>query len=256
MPLPAKAVLVTGAARRIGRHIAEALAADGWAVALHYGQSQAEAETIAARITAAGGHAVLVQADLSREAEVATLMPRAAAALGQPLTGLVNNASVFEFDSALTVSRASWDRHLETNLRAPFLLIQALVQGLPEGVNGAVVNIIDQRVWNLGGQFTSYTLSKAGLWTLTQTLAVALAPRIRVNAVGPGPTLPSTHQTAADFAEEVASLPLKNAVSPDEIADTVRFLLAASAVTGQMIAVDGGQHLGTGGHGYENNPGQ
>lgn len=253
---PSRAVLITGGAKRIGRAIALALAAEGWAVAIHYGQSQADAEALAEIIRETGGKAATVQADLSRESDVVTLLARATASLAQPITALINNASVFELDTALSTTRESWDRHLETNLRAPFVLIQALARSLAEDQAGAVVNILDQRVWNLTGHFTSYTVSKMGLWTLTQTLALALAPRLRINAVGPGPTLPSSRQSADAFAAQVATLPLKHASSPQGVAEAVRFLLAAEAVTGQMIAVDGGQHLGPAPSGLEDDPGE
>ena len=238
-----RAALVTGAARRIGRAIAWGLALDGWAVAVHYHRSGDEAAALAAEITARGGKAVTLAADLGREAETAALVTRAAAALG-PLGCLVNNASVFENDCAATVSRASWDRHLETNLRAPFVLMQRFAAELPEGAAGVIVNMIDQRVWNLTPYFLSYTLSKAALWTLTQTMALALAPRIRVNAIGPGPALPNPRQTPAQFERYRSIMPLQRGTSPEEIADAVRFILRAQAMTGQMIALDGGQHLG------------
>ncbi|MGC2857321.1 SDR family oxidoreductase [Novispirillum sp. DQ9] len=238
-----RTVLITGAARRIGRTVAEALAADGWAVAIHYRDSHDAAEAVANAIRVRGGTAVTLAADLGREDEVAALVPAAVAALG-PLGALINNASVFEYDSAATATRQSWDLHMEANLRAPFVLTQDFAAQVPEDAKGCVINIIDQRVWNLTPHFTSYTLSKAGLWTLTQTLALALAPRIRVNAVGPGPTLPSPRQTPETFAAQCADMPLKHGTNPAEIADAVRFLLAAPAVTGQMIALDGGQHLG------------
>jgi NAD(P)-dependent dehydrogenase (short-subunit alcohol dehydrogenase family) len=186
---------------------------------------------------------VALAADLAREAEVEALVAQAAAALG-PLGCLVNNASAFERDEALGVTRADWDRHMETNLRAPFVLMQGFARQLPADRHGAVVNLIDQRVWNLTPHFVTYTLSKAGLWTLTRTMALALAPRIRVNAVGPGPTLPSPRQTEAQFRRQMASVPLGHGTSPEEIAAAVRFILAAPAMTGQMIALDGGQHLG------------
>lgn len=238
-----RAALVTGAGTRIGRAIAEALAVDGWAVAIHYGHSHEAAEEVAASIRIRGGRAVTLQADLEDETAVARLVPTAVEALG-PLGALVNNASVFEYDSAETATRKSWDRHMEINLRAPFVLTQAFARQLPEAQRGCVVNIIDQRVWNLTPHFTTYTLSKAGLWTLTRTLALALAPRIRVNAVGPGPTLPSPRQTPEQFAAQCRDMPLRHGTTPAEIADAVRFILAAPAMTGQMIALDGGQHLG------------
>lgn len=243
-----RSVLVTGAGKRIGRTVAEALAADGWAVALHYRGSREAAENLAGAIRVNGGKAVTIAADLGDETQVQAMVPAACAALAEvgapPLGALINNASVFEYDSALSATRESWDLHMEANLRAPFVLTQAFARALPENARGCVVNIIDQRVWNLTPHFTSYTLSKAGLWALTQTLALALAPRIRVNAVGPGPTLPSPRQSPDRFADQCAAMPLRQGSNPAEIADAVRFLLAAPAVTGQMIALDGGQHLG------------
>jgi NAD(P)-dependent dehydrogenase (short-subunit alcohol dehydrogenase family) len=238
-----RVALVTGAAQRIGRAVALALAADGWAVAAHYHASRGLAEALVAEIVGAGGRAVALAADLADENAVAALVPRAAAALG-PLGCLVNNASVFENDTAATADRASWDAHLEVNLRAPFVLMQGFAAQLPEAAAGAIINMLDQRVWNLTPYFVSYTVSKTALWTLTQTMALALAPRIRVNGIGPGPTLPSPRQSAAQFERQCASLPLRRGTTPDEIAAAIRFILAASAMTGQMIALDGGQHLG------------
>jgi len=240
---PYRSALVTGAARRIGAAIAADLAANGWAVAIHYNTSAEDAAQLAETIGAGGGTAVTLQADLSREDAIAGFVGRAEDALG-PLTCLVNNASVFENDIPETVTRESWDLHMQVNLRAPFVLTQAFARQLPDGIEGNVVNILDQRVWNLTPYFTTYTLSKAGLWTLTRTLAMALAPRVRVNAIGPGPTLPSARQSDEQFIRQWASLPLGRAVMPDEIVDALRFILDAPSVTGQMIAVDGGQHMG------------
>jgi NAD(P)-dependent dehydrogenase (short-subunit alcohol dehydrogenase family) len=237
------AALVTGAAKRIGRAIALALADDGYDVAVHYGASKADAEAVVAAIEAKGRCAVALAADLSQETETQNLIGAAAKALG-PVTCLVNNASRFERDEALSVSRASWDAHLETNLRAPFVLMQEFARLLPADRHGAIVNLVDERVWNLTPHFVSYTLSKAGLWTLTQVMAMALAPRIRVNGIGPGPTLPSPRQSAEQFARQQASVPLQHGATPEEIAAAVRFILASGAMTGQMIALDGGQHLG------------
>jgi NAD(P)-dependent dehydrogenase (short-subunit alcohol dehydrogenase family) len=238
-----KAALVTGAGKRVGRAIALMLGREGWDVAVHYRRSRDEAEAVVRDIIAGGRRAVAVSADLAREEETAALVTRAAAALG-PLGCLVNNASVFEDDLALTATRASWDRHLETNLRAPFLLMQGFARQLPADAQGAIVNLLDQRVWSLTPYFISYTLSKAGLWALTQSMALALAPRIRVNGIGPGPTLPSPRQSEAQFQRQQALMPLGHGTSPEEIAEAVRFILGARAMTGQMIALDGGQHLG------------
>jgi NAD(P)-dependent dehydrogenase (short-subunit alcohol dehydrogenase family) len=237
-----KVALVTGAARRIGHALALELAREGWDVAVHYHGSKAEAEAAAAEIRRLGRRAAVLAADLARETEVARLVAQAVDALG-PLGLLVNNASRFERDGALSATRESWDAHLETNLRAPFVLIQEFARQLPEAAAGNVVNVLDQRVWNLTPGFISYTVSKAGLWTLTQTLALALAPRIRVNGIGPGPTLPSPRQSAEHFAEQCASTPLGIGTTPEEIARALRFILSSPSMTGQMIALDGGQHL-------------
>lgn len=237
-----RAALVTGGARRLGRGIALALADAGFAVAVHVNASVADAEQTAADIRAHGVAAAVLRADLSQEAEVATLIPAATAALG-PIGVLVNNASTFERDEWHDATRASWDRHIEPNLRAPFVLMQAFAQALPADAQGAVVNMLDERVWSLTGHFLSYTLSKAGLWALTQTFALALAPRIRVNGIGPGPAMPSTRQTAEQFAKQAGSVPLGHGTSPAEIGRAVVAILALPAMTGQMIALDGGQHM-------------
>jgi len=238
-----KSVLVTGGGKRIGRAIALALGRDGWHVAIHYHSSRKDAESTAEAIVSSGGRAAVVEANLMLESETTTLVERAESLVG-PLEALVNNAAVFERDTVHNATRESWDFHLETNLRAPFVLMQSFARRLPEGAHGSIVNLLDQRVWNLGPAFTSYTVSKMGLWTLTQSLAVELAPRIRVNAVGPGPTLPSSRQTPEQFAAQCDRTPLRRGATPEDVADAVRYLLGARAVTGQMIAVDGGEHLG------------
>lgn len=242
-PTSPGAALVTGAAKRIGRAIAEDLAARGWAVAVHYNSSRADAEALVAAILDRGGRAVALQADLSRESEVDSLIPRAGAALGA-LTLLVNNAALFEMDKIDTVTRATWDAHIETDLRAPLVLCQAFARQLPPEAEGNIVNMLDQRVWKPTPYFLSYTVAKMGLWTLTRTLALALAPRIRVNGIGPGPTLPSRRQTPEQFARQCAATPLGRGTTPQEICEALRFVLAAPAMTGQMIALDGGEHLG------------
>lgn len=239
---PLGTALVTGAAQRIGRALALDLAAAGWVVAVHYNNSADEAADLVAQIAAAGGRAATVRADLSRESETSPLIGQVAKLLG-PVTCLINNASLFEHDRVETTTRKSWDAHMETNLRAPLVLTQAFAEQMPDGANGSVINILDQRVWNLTPYFLSYTVSKTALWTLTQTLALALAPRIRVNAVGPGPTLKSKRQTDQQFARQNALTPLGRGTTPEEICAAVRFLLAAPAVTGQMLVLDGGQHL-------------
>jgi NAD(P)-dependent dehydrogenase (short-subunit alcohol dehydrogenase family) len=235
-------VLITGAAKRLGRAIALKLAGAGYDVAIHYRSSKADADSLAAEVKALGRRAALVDGELSKEIEVATIVPRAAAALG-PLTALVNSASVFEDDRIETVTRASWDRHIDTNLRAPLVLSQAFAKQLPAEARGGIVNIVDQQVLNLTPQFLSYTVSKAGLWTLTQTLAQALAPRIRVNAVAPGPSLKAERQSQANFDAHVKATLLQRPSEPEDIAGAVHYLMSAPAVTGQMIVVDSGQHL-------------
>ncbi|MDE2134199.1 MAG: SDR family oxidoreductase [Alphaproteobacteria bacterium] len=237
-----KTVLVTGAAKRLGRAIALDLARHGWAVAIHYNASEKEARATAADAATSGGKVALLQADLSQESETAALIERAAAELG-PLTALVNNASLFENDDWYSVSRDSWDKHMETNLRAPFVLSQAFAHQVPRAAHGAIVNVIDQRVLKPTPQFMSYSLSKAGLKWLTTTLAQALAPRVRVNAVGPGPTIINARQSQADFARQREATLLGRGAEPQDVCDAVRYLLEGSAVTGQMVAVDGGQHL-------------
>jgi NAD(P)-dependent dehydrogenase (short-subunit alcohol dehydrogenase family) len=235
--------LVTGAARRVGRAIACELAAAGWTVAVHYNSSDADAGETVAMIREAGGRAQAFGADLTDEAAVRALIPAIAKALG-PVTLLVNNASVFENDTANTKGRAIWDQHMEVNLRAPFVLCQELMAGLPAGAEGNIVNLVDQRVLNLTPFFMSYTLSRMGLWTLTQTLAMAFAPRARVNAIGPGPVLPSPRQSDAQFERQYKALPLARSVDPLEIARAVRFILDSPSMTGQIIVLDAGQHLG------------
>lgn len=245
--------LVTGAARRLGRAMALELARAGHDVAIHYSGSAAEAETAAAEVRALGVKAVTLQADLIVEEEMQALLPRAAAALGAPITVLINNASIFEYDTLSSATRTSWDRHLESNLRAPFVLTQALAAQVPDPVTdergepvaqGLVVNMIDQRVHKLTPEFMTYTIAKMGLWALTRTSAQALAPRVRVNAIGPGPTLQGARQSAAHFAGQRAATILRRGADPEGICEALRYLLGARAVTGQLICVDGGQHLG------------
>ncbi|GBR28199.1 short chain dehydrogenase [Kozakia baliensis NRIC 0488] len=241
-PIPAdipRAALVTGGAKRIGRAMVEALAAQGFAVAIHYRSSRKEAEALLADI---GGRGCVVEADLAQEAEVLSLAATVERELG-PMGVLVNNASVFERDEWNDTTRESWDRHLEPNLRAPFVLTQAFANSLPKEAHGMVLNILDQRVWNLTPHFISYTVSKSALWTLTQSLALALAPRIRVNAIGPGPVLPAPGQSDAHFNTMRDKTPLGIGATPEEIARAALSLLCLPSVTGQMVALDGGQHL-------------
>lgn len=242
MSLARGAALVTGAGRRIGQALALEAARAGYDVAVHHRGSAGEAEETAQAVRALGRRAVLVRADLSDETATRGLI-EAVGEIG-PVTLLVNSASAFEDDRVGGLSRETWDLHLETNLRAPIVLAEAFAAALPEGVPGLVVNIIDQRVLRPNPQFFSYSLAKAGLWWATQTLAQALAPRVRVNAIGPGPTLPSVHQPPGEFEAEAAGTLLQRRATPDEVAAALRYLIDATSVTGQMIAVDGGQHLG------------
>lgn len=238
-----KNALITGAGKRIGRALAEALGQDGWSVAVHYRASARGAEETSAAIDAAGGHGVIVQGDLTEEKDLKALVPAASEKLGGPLTLLVNSASTFEDDTALSHNRQSWDLHFDANLRAPVALAQAFARALPADQKGLVVNMIDQRVWKLNPQFFTYTLSKAALLTATTTLAQALAPHIRVNGIGPGPTMKSVHQTEAEFEAERKATLTGEGSDPVEIVRALRYLIAAESVTGQMIAADGGQHL-------------
>ncbi len=235
------AALVTGGGKRIGRAICLELARAGFDLAIHYRSSAKAAEAVAEEARALGRRAETVRADLAVEAETKALVPAAVEAIG-PLAALVNNASVFEDDRVGALDRAVWDSHMETNLRAPVVLAEAFAAQAPDG--SCIVNLLDQRVLKPDPRFFSYALSRNALWWATRTLAQALAPRIRVNGVGPGPTLPSIHQSEADFAAEAANTLLQRRGSPEAVADAVRWLVEAELVTGQMIAVDGGQHLG------------
>ena len=236
------AALVTGGAQRIGRAIALALAQRGYAVAVQARHSRADADRLVGEIAAAGGRAATLEADLADHAAVLRLVPAAAAAIG-PLTLLVNNAAEFEPDEIGHLDRARFDRHFAVNLRAPIFLADAFAAQLPAGAVGAIVNMLDQRVLKPTPRFLSYGLSKSALYAATTTLAQALAPRIRVNAVAPGPTLPSPRQDAQAFARQVRALPLDRGPTPRDVADAVLYLASAASVTGVTIAVDGGQHL-------------
>jgi NAD(P)-dependent dehydrogenase (short-subunit alcohol dehydrogenase family) len=241
-PIPAaipRAALVTGGARRIGLAIAQALAGAGFDIAIHCNSSIDAARAAAARLPA---RAVVLPADLSDETQTSALIGHATEALG-PIGVLVNNASLFERDEWNDATRETWDAHIETNLRAPFVLMQHFARALEPPREGVVINLVDQRVWSLTPHFASYTVSKAALWTLTQTMALALAPRIRVNAIGPGPALASPRQTQEQFERQAASVPLGHGTSPEEIARAAIAILSLPAMTGQMIALDGGQHL-------------
>lgn len=240
---PAKRALITGAGQRLGQFLAIALAEDGYDIAIHYSSSRDGAEKTRAAVQAAGRHAALVQADLSDETQIDRLILDAEQGLGGHIGVLINNASVFEDDNAQSHTRESWDLHMNVNLRAPIRLSQIFAERLPDDERGVVLNMIDQRVWKLNPNFFTYTLSKSALWSATKTLAQALAPNIRVNGIGPGPTLQNARQDKDDFQKQVDATLTGRGSSPEEIVRAARFLIAADAVTGQMIAVDGGQHL-------------
>ena len=239
--------LVTGASHRIGRHIALDLAAHGWCVGVHYNSSRDAARNVVAIIEKTGGKAVALGADLDNENDVRGLLPQLAQKFG-PVSCLVNNASTFDPDSLQSLGdpadgMGKYHEQLQVNLTAPLMLTQALVEQLPQGHKGNVINILDQKVWRLTPYYMSYTLAKSALWTATRTLAQALAPNVRVNAIGPGPILPNKRQSEAEFKDQCAKLPLQECGTPDEIARTIRFIIDMPSMTGQMIALDGGRHL-------------
>jgi NAD(P)-dependent dehydrogenase (short-subunit alcohol dehydrogenase family) len=235
-------LLVTGAGRRLGRVIALDLARRGWAVGVHFRASSAEASDLVTEIERNGGTAAAFAADLAQMNVLAPLIDTCARALG-PVTCLINNAACFEWDTIATVDEETWQAHLDVNLRAPIFLTQAFARSLPEGLMGNVINLIDQKVLRPDPEHFSYTIAKSALWTATQTLAQALAPRIRVNAIAPGPVLRSEGQSQADFERECGATLLQRPVGEEDVTAAIRFLLETKSITGQMIALDGGQHL-------------
>ena len=247
-----KRALITGGAKRLGRAMALYLAGRGIDVAIHYNGSAEAAEATAKEARALGVWASVVQADLLEEAATATLIARASERLGGPLDILINNASIFEYDTIQSATRESWDRHFDSNLRAPFVLIQDFARQAPKAemrdgeprARALVLNMLDQRVRKLTPQFMSYTLAKSALWTFTQTAAQALAPHVRVNGIGPGPTLQGARQSAEDFAAQQQATILARGSDPSDVCQALSYLIGADAVTGQLICVDGGQHLG------------
>lgn len=244
--------LVTGAGARLGRAMALYLGGRGYDVVVHYATSAMGAHEVVAELRAMGRQAHSLQADLLDESAVQALVPQAMALLGGPLTLLVNNASIFEYDNLTSATRESWDRHMDSNLRAPFVLTQHVAAHIPDTLpdaagepvaQGLILNIIDQRINKLTPEFMSYTLAKMGLWALTRTAAQALAPKIRVNAIGPGPTLQGARQSAAHFARQRQATLLNRGANPPDICAALGYFIDAAAVTGQIICPDGGQHL-------------
>lgn len=244
--------IVTGAGKRLGAAMALELADQGFDVAVHYSTSKDDAEAVAKLVEAKGQRAFLVQADLTDEHALHEIVPSVQAGLKAPITCLVNNASIFEYDTIHSATRTSWDRHMMSNLRAPFVLTQAVAEQIPDPVldengepkaQGLVINMVDQRVRKLTPEFMTYTLAKMGLWAFTQTAAQALAPKCRVNAIGPGPTLQGARQSAEHFATQRSATVLERGANPEDITSALRYFLSSPAVTGQLLCVDGGQHL-------------
>ncbi len=248
-----KRALVTGAGARLGRAMALYLGQRGYDVAVHYATSSQGADEVVSELEGMGRKAVALQADLLDEDAAQRLLPAAVDGLGGAVTCLINNASIFEYDTITSATRESWDRHMESNLRAPFVLTQAMAAQKLEAVidaageplaAGLIVNMLDQRVRKLTPEFMTYTLAKMGLWALTQTSARALAPSIRVNAIGPGPTLRGARQSEAHFDDQRRKTVLERGANLEDITGALGYFLDAPGVTGQLLCVDGGQHLG------------
>jgi len=237
-----KTALVTGGAKRIGRVMCKYLVEEGWSICIHYLNSKKEADETLETINKLGGKAFKLKANLNHENETRELFNLAEKTIG-PIGLLINNASIFYPEDWHEVTDLSWNNNFNINLKAPFILSQEFAKSLPKNSNGLILNLIDQRVLKLKSDFFSYTISKAALYTMTKTLALALAPRIRVNGIGPGPTLPNSQQTDQIFNLEAQSTLLRKMVNPEEIAETMMYLINSESVTGQMIAVDSGQHL-------------
>ena len=252
-----KTALITGGAKRLGKAIAEELAAMGFNIVIHYNNSQEEALALRDQLSSKGTKAFIVKADLLVEEEVLSLIETCKQLAKSKLSVLVNNASIFEYDNIKTASLETWERHFKSNLQTPFFLIQKFAEQAPDvsvsdigekKSNANIINIIDQRVRNLTTEFTTYTLSKSSLWTLTRIAAKTLAPKIRVNAIGPGPTLKAKFQSHENYLKQRRSTPLGRGSEVSEISHTVRYILNNSSMSGQLICVDGGQNLQVIGH--------
>lgn len=242
MTQAAGTALITGASSRIGGVIARDLARHGWTIVLHAHRGLDRVKALQQTIEAGGGTAFIVQADLTKTDDLEGLVPAALKSAGT-LDLLVNNASIFLPDEAGALDPALFDTHFAIHVKAPLFLTDAFASALPSGREGLVINIIDQRVWKTTPRFVSYSLSKAALWEQTRMMAQALAPRIRVNAIGPGPSFRNERQTDEDFARQQQAVLLQRGPAPEEFGATVRHFWAMRSVTGQMLALDGGQHL-------------
>jgi len=234
--------LVTGAGRRLGRAIALGLADDGWDVAIHFQHSREEAASLAEEITARGVRAAAIGCDLADVDQVSGLMAECSRSLG-PVSCLINNAALFEFDDIASLEAEKWDRHMDVNLRAPLMLARDFARQLPDSLNGCIINMLDQKVFNLNPDFLSYTIAKVALEGATRVLALALAPRIRVCGIAPGITLTSGEQSAENFSRAHGQAPLGRSSDVDDVIGAVRYVVNAKALTGTTIQVDGGQHL-------------
>jgi len=239
-----KNVLITGSGKRIGAEIARSLAADQWNIGIHYNKSGKDAKKLSIEIEKKYNiKTCLIKADLSNLNQVNKIIPYLNKKLG-PINCLINNAATFQYDSLNTLSDKSWEKHINTNIKAPLFLSKSFAKHLPKKIKGNIINIIDQRVWNLTPHFITYTISKSALWTLTQTLALSLSPNIRVNAIGPGPTIKSNRQTQKEFIKQYKRMPLKKKIELKEIVNFIKLIIKTPSLTGQMIALDSGQHLG------------
>ena len=247
-----KTALITGAAKRIGKGIALALAIDGYDVAIHFSESNTDAQNLRDQLEQFGIQATCLKADLMDDRQIASLVDRASESLGNELTLLINNASIFEEDSIKTMTLESWDRHIYTNLKAPAFLSQAFANQVSKCAldqNGEllsksnIINIIDQKVLNTNPNFLTYTLAKSGLWNLTRLSAQALGPDVRVNAIGPGPVLKAIHQSEEHFQKQRKDTILGRGSDVDEICNAIKFILGSPGFTGQMLSIDGGEHL-------------
>lgn len=238
-----KTILVTGGAKRVGRHVVERLAAAGHHIVIHANSGASEAEALAASLRTSGAKAWAIAADLSDASATEALIPEAAKLVGAPLSGLVNSASIFDFDTPGAIDVAAFDRAMAINLRAPALLSQHFAAQVEMGADTCIVNVLDQKLWNMNPDFFSYTLSKAGLLSATDMMARAFAPKVRVNAVAPGLLLPSHDQTPEEFAATASRNPMGRPIALDDVVSAIDFLMGNASLTGQVIHADNGQRF-------------